>query len=51
METIILQFIQIQEKYTATFTGIIAMLISIIFILSILYAKSLFDKQKEKNQA
>ena len=44
METIILQFIQIQEKYTATFTGIIAMLVSIIFILAIIYVKSLFDK-------
>lgn len=44
METIILQFIQSQEKYTATLTGIIVMLIIVMFILAIIYAKTLFDK-------
>lgn len=44
METIILQFLENQEKYTATLTGIICMLIIIMFILVIIYAKSLFDK-------
>lgn len=44
METIIFKFLENQEKYTATLTGIIVMMIFIIFILAILYAKSLFDK-------
>ena len=44
METIILEFIQSQEKHTSTLTGIIVMLIVVMFVLSIIYAKYLFDK-------
>lgn len=44
METIIFKFLENQEKYTATLTGMIVMLIIIMFILAIIYAKSLFDK-------
>ena len=44
METIIFKFLENQEKYTATLTGIIVMLIFIMFIVLIIYSKSLFDK-------
>ena len=44
METIILQFIESQEKHIATLTGIIVMLIVVMFIWAIIYAKYLFDK-------
>ena len=44
METIILEFIQSQEKHTSTLTGIIVMLIVVMFVLAIIYAKYLFDK-------
>ena len=50
METIIFKFLENQEKYVATLTGIIFMMIFIVIILSIISAKTFFDKQKDNNQ-
>lgn len=44
METIILELIQSQENHISTLTGIIVTLIIVMFILAIIYTKTLFDK-------